>query len=41
MGEDKMKGEVHLVETKYKKKLEKLNQKVKAQEEENNSLKLK
>ena len=29
MGEDKMKGEVHLVETKFKKKIEKLSQKVK------------
>ena len=41
LGENKMKGEAHLVETKYKKKLEKITTKLKEVEAENNSIKLK
>lgn len=41
MGEDKIKGEIKLVETKYKAKLDKLNKKLKLEEEEKNKLKLK
>ena len=37
LGEDKAKGELNLMESKYKKKLEKLNIKAKALEEENNA----
>jgi len=41
LGEDKAKGDLNLMESKYKKKLEKLGIKVKALEEENNAAKLK
>lgn len=41
LGEDKAKGDLNLMESKYKKKLEKLSIKVKALEEENNAQKLK
>lgn len=41
MGEDKMKGEINLVETKFKAKIEKLNKKIKIEEDEKNKFKLK
>ena len=41
LGEDKAKGDLNLMESKYKKKLEKLSIKFKALEEENNAAKLK
>ena len=41
LGEDKAKGELNLMESKYKKKIEKLSTKAKALEEENNAYKLK
>jgi len=41
IGEDKMKGSANLVEQKYKKKLEKVNSRLKELEDENNALKLK
>ena len=41
LGEDKVKGELNLMETKYKKKVEKLGLKLKTLEDENNAFKLK
>jgi len=41
MGEDKVKGDNHLLEAKYKKKIEKQLDKIKKLEEENNAMKLK
>ena len=41
MGEEKVRGEINLIETKYKKKITTLNEKVKKLEEENVQMKMK
>lgn len=41
MGEEKVRGEINLIETKYKKKIATLNEKMKKLEEENVQMKMK